>query len=259
MFRTNGGLIGTRRTPTFVEASGVWSLVEQILWARTNNWSGPNPIPYLSPLFWYDFSDEASVTVSSSRITTVTDKGSIKWDLTKSTTGPLYGTGINGLKCVDWGTPGHSNYLRNTSSTSTSISEVYIVLDGNFGTGFAEYYGLITGATGGFYVTGYGFNGSPSLIDSSGFNQAFINNGATSGFGAVLPTINNPALMRLRRSDGTAVTTIQGLQFGQERTSGGRGWGGFMGEIVGFSSILGTSDRTLLQTFLATKWGLTLA
>lgn len=259
MFRTNGGLIGSRRTPTIPAASGVWSLVEQILAARTNSWPGQNPIPTLSPLLWYDFSDESTVTLSSTQITAVADKGSRGWNLSKSTTGPSYVTGINGLKCCDWGSPGHGNYLRNTSATSTNIAEIYFVLDGNFGSTFVEYYGLATGTTGSsWYITGDGA-GRAGLINLNSIDQAFLNNGASNQIASVLPTINSPALMRVRKTDGTTFNTTVGFQLGQQRTDTNRGWGGLIGEVVAFSTLLSESDRTLLQSFLARKWGLTLA
>lgn len=223
-----------------------------------------NPIPALSPILWYDFSDQTTVTVVSSEITQITDKGSRGWALSKSTTGPGYAIGINGLYCVDWGNAGHKNYLRNTSSTSTSIGEIYVVLDGNFGSTFGDYYGLITDATGSNYVaTALGgssgfdnFNATPSL------NQCFVNNAGTSTYSSgILPAINTPALLRFKKSDNSAYTATTGFQIGQDRTLSNlsRGWGGYIGEVIVFSAPLSSTDRSSVQSWLAAKWGLTLS
>lgn len=43
MFRTNGGLIGNRRIPSKVQASGTWSLMDQSLYRRDDMWPGTDP------------------------------------------------------------------------------------------------------------------------------------------------------------------------------------------------------------------------
>lgn len=260
MFRTNGGLIGTRRSPTFSSAQGVWSLVEQALYRRDRLWPSPNPVPDLSPILWYDFADETTVTVSSTQVTQVTDKGSRGWTLTKSATGPAYAVGINGLKCIDWGNPNHSNYLRNTSTTATSIGEVYVVLDGNFGSTFPSYNGLITTNSNNWVATAYA--NSTRFDNTPGYNlvdQVFVNNSASNTYGGgLLPTINSPSLLRFRKSNGTTFTLTDGIQVGLDRSIGGRGWGGYIGEIIAFTSVLSDNDRSSVQAWLSSKWNLTL-
>ena len=220
-----------------------------------------NPIPALSPVLWYDFADEATVAVASSQITQITDKGSRGWTLTKSATGPAYVTGINGRKCADWGTDGHSNYLANTNTTSTSIAEVFIVLDANFGSTFPTLNGLISATASGWILVGnnggagfWPYSNLPSWL----FDSAFIN-GSTSNVydSAILPDINSPVILRMTRTAGP-LTANDGFVIGNDRTFYSRGWGGLIGEVVVFSSVLSSTDRAAVQGWLAGKWGISL-
>lgn len=233
---------------------------------RNINWTieeapSVNPIPDLSPALWYDFADESTVTVSSSQITQITDKGSRGWTLTKSATGPGYVTGINGLKCADWGSASHQNYLRNTSTTSTSIAEVFIVLDANFGSTFPTFNGLISATASGWILGGnnggagfWPYSNLPSWL----FDSAFIN-GSTSNVydSAILPAINSPVILRMTRTAGP-LTANDGFVIGNDRTFYSRGWGGLIGEVVVFSSVLSSTDRAAVEEWLAYKWGIAL-
>lgn len=222
--------------------------------------TGSNPIAALSPVLWYDFSDESTVTVSSSQITQITDKGSRGWTLTKSSTGPGYVTGINGLKCVDWGTANHINYLQNTDTTSTAMAEAFIVLDAAFGSTFSGYPGLITSAVGTVWTVSGDSGYTRFYPGVQPFDSAFINNSGTNQYSTVLPGINSPCLLRLKKANNTAYTNTAGFQVGRDRTytSTGRGWLGLIGEIVVFSSVLSSTDRATVQNHLANKWGITL-
>lgn len=258
--RLNGGLIGSQRKATVGGAPGIWSTAEHVVYARAMSWPGKSPIPTMNPIIWYDFADESTITLSGSQVASVTDKGSRGWTLAKSTTGPTYipaGSGINNLSCINWGSSAHSNYLRNTQTTSTDIAEIYVVLDASFGSTFPTYNGLITGTTDlDWYVASIPNNSS---LYSSHFDQAYINNSANSQFSTALPAINSPSLLRIKRSNDQAVIVTNGIQVGNDRTYLGRGWYGLIGEIIIFSSILSSTNRATLQSFLASKWGLTLA
>jgi hypothetical protein len=202
---------------------------------------------------WYDFSDEATVTVSSSQITQVNDKGSAGLNLTKSTTGPAYLTGINGLKCVDWGSSPHANFLRNTVS-SFSLAEIYVVQDASFGASFPTANGLLGTATG----EGVRLYGSGANTIIQGFNSAFLNGSNTSANPGIA-SLNSASLLRLRFD--SPYSMIYGFILGNETVNFGlnRGWYGLIGEVIGFSSHLSDTNRTRLQTYLALKWGLLLS
>jgi hypothetical protein len=259
MLGFNGGLMGARRTPTTSVATGLWFQNEQSVAKRAAIWPTTlpsNPIPALSPILWYDFADEATVTTSGTELTQITDKGSRNWTLTKTTTGPQYVTGINSKKCADWGSSTHSNRLRNTSSTSTDVAEMYIVLDAAFDSTFPDYNGLAGGTADPVNLTG-----SPSAAAFAGFSswsRAFVNGSTTNTFNSVLPAINSASLLRIKKADDTAVELTTGFQIGMDRNNADRGWFGLIGEVVCFSSVLGSTDRDAVQSFLAAKWSITL-
>jgi hypothetical protein len=226
----------------------------------------PNPIPALSPVLWYDFADESTVGVlESGEITQVTDKGSRGWTLTKSATGPYpyYVTGINGLKCLDWGiSPDHDNFLyhANNDGTPITIGEVYVVVDAAFGGTAGNYAGLLTAHNGNWYVLAYG---SSLTQDGTGFDQLFINGGTSNKFSGGLfgsPSIDDPAIMQINSSSGNTIFSSSGIQIGNDRNFSNlnRGWSGLIGEYVIFPSVLSPTDRDAVQAWLAAKWGITL-
>ena len=259
MIGLNGGLIGVRRVPSTSLAPGVWTQDEQSVAKQAGIWPSYNadPTPGLLPVLWYDFADETTVTKSGTNLTQISDKGTRGATLTSTPTNPQYVTGINGKKCVDWGDVSHSKALYNSSTTLISIAEAYIVLDASFGGGlFPSYNGLFGSYTEGMNVTG-SLN-SAGLYFEGSFDNAFVNNGPQS-LSSVLPGINSPSLLRIKKSNDTAVLTNTGFQIGMDRQNLSRGWYGLIGEMIFFSSVLGSSDRTLLQSWLSSKWGLTLA
>jgi hypothetical protein len=218
-------------------------------------------IKSLDPVFDYDFSDESTVTLSGTEITAITSKGSRAWTLTKSSTGPQYVTGINGRKCVDWGAAAHSRYLRNTDTTETTVGEIWVVLDANLGSAFGGYYGLVTATVDDtnaneWFAVGYqglaGFDEAGAKID-----QAFVNGSATNTFASVLPAINSPCILRLKRSSG--VLTLQnGVQIGNDRDNPNRGWGGLVGRVIGFPAVLDAESVDVALTVLSSDWGITI-
>ena len=203
-------------------------------------------------MLWYDFNDQSTATVSSGTITAITDKGSAGRNLTASSTAPAYGTGINGLHCVDFGSATHSNYLRNTSATSFTLAEVYIIQETTLTSGAVNYNGLVGAANSETYRA---YMESTNLqID--GFNSRYLNGSNTSS-GITLTQLQDPCLVRLAYTTAASITS--GFQVGNETTNTtGRGWWGFVGEVIAFSAALGSTDRNTLQTELAAKWGITL-
>jgi hypothetical protein len=264
MLGFNGGLLGTRKVPTANSASGLWFQNEQSVAKRAGIWPQviTDPTAGLSPVLWYDFADETKVTVSGSDITSVTDKGSRGWTLTSSFTKPTYVTGINGKKCLNWGTSAaHANFMYNSSTTSTTIGEVYVVVDASFGgtIGGSGYAGLFTSYNDAWYMLGAG----GALTQSgTGFNRAYINGGASDRYSSLFssPSIDNPAIMRINNSSDATFNTTGGFEIGNDRGNYGlnRGWSGLIGEYIVFSSVLNSTDRDSLQAWLAFKWGITL-
>ena len=260
MLGFNGGLMGVRRTPTTGTASGLWFQNEQSVAKRAGIWpSAGDPTPGLSPVLWYDFADETTVTTSGTEITAVTSKGSRAWTLSKSATGPQYVTGINSKKCLDWGSSNHNNYLRNTDTTTTAIAEIYVIMDGAFGGTYTSFGGLITSSSDpGWRISG---NSTSYNQDGTGFDRAYINGGTTDRFSTshfTSPSVDDPSIIRILNNGSASFNATQGVQLGNDRTNAGRGWLGLIGEVICFSSVLSSTDRDSLQTWLAANRGITL-
>lgn len=259
MLGFNGGLIGKRRVPTTLASSGLWLPNEQSIAQGAAIWPKEvaDPTAGLSPILWYDFADETTVTTSGGQITQITDKGSRGWTLTSSATGPTYSTTINGKKCSDWGASVHNNYMRNTSSTATNIAEIYSVQDSSDSGSFGSDSGLLgstTDSANRIIVNGVG-SGFEGPFD---MNRLYMNGGTSDTWSNVFPAIASPSLVRITKNDGDVIATDGGFQVGRDRGNNNRGWRGLIAEVICFSSVLSSNDRDTLQTWLALKWGITL-
>jgi hypothetical protein len=251
MLGVNGGLIGKRRGPSISTASGIWLPNEQANDQREAAWPVMNLISGLSPVLWYDFADTATVTVESSQITAVVDKGSAARNLTKSTTGPSYVDGINGLKCVDWGSSPHANFLRNTSPAAFTLAELYIVQDAAFG-GSAPNFNGLAGNANDQNARLYGSGGGTAI---DGYSAVFLGASTTSSTPSI-SSLDSPSLVRLRFGSPTSMTA--GFILGNETVnfSLNRGWYGLVGEVIGFGDFLSDASRGALIGLLSSKWSL---
>lgn len=263
MKRLEGGFLGSRPSWDYLTHRGLWTPEQQFAKNRNSLWPAFDPIPGLDPVLRYDFADISTITLSGTRITQIRDKGTRGWNLTSSTTGPIQATWTNNsLLCCDWGATTHGNYLRNTSSTSTTITEVYIVLDAAFSSTFPSYNGLITDTvdnTNDFNVTGsLGSTSFDSSEPANNFDAVYINGSTTNSYASVLPAINNPCLLRLKKVSDANVTLTDGFQIGNDRSNNSRGWYGLIGEVIAFPNVLSSANRSNVQTYLAKKWSLTL-
>ena len=260
MIGLNSGLLGVRRTPSNVGASGIWVPNEQSLAKRVAIWPVSGGIAGLNPALWYDFADESTVTISSGQITQIADKGTLGRTLTASATGPTYATTINGLKVSDWGTVSHSNYLRNTDSTGFTIEEIYCVADSSETSSITNsgLLGSYTDVSKTIIMNGSSAGFEGPLGGSYYIDRVYLNGGTTNRYSNVFPEIASPCILRMLDTRGAITGTTGGFQIGKDRTNGGRGWRGLIAEVVCFSSVLSTNDRSTVQTALATKWGITL-
>ena len=221
-----------------------------------------NPFPALSPIFLYDFSNASTVTLSGSEITGISDQGSLGWNLTKVGTGPTLAGWGNGSNCADWGSGGHNNALRYVHTGSAqNIAQLFIVLDANFGSLFTNYNGLISSITDDsldFSVTGSPEGGTSFYVNPTvspnSFAYASINGGSTNQIGSVLPAINSRCVLMLRNTNSSASILDDGIQIGNDRSNSGRGWGGLVGFVVGFSSVLSSSNEQYVINYLMYKW-----
>jgi hypothetical protein len=235
--------MGANQTITFSLAAGA-----------ADDGTGIDPSD-LGAILWYDFADSSSVTVSSGRATGVIDKGSLGRDLSEGGGGPLYGQGINQLNCIDFGSANHSRSLANNNTGSMQIAEIYAVIDASFGSTFPDYNGLFTGMTANIYAIGS--PGSTGLYTGD-FSALYVNGSNSNTYSSALPSINSPCIVLLKQTGGSAVTTTNGFQIGQDRNIRPRGWYGLIGEVAVFSSALSQSDRKDLLDYLSAKWNIAL-
>jgi hypothetical protein len=179
------------------------------------------------------------------------------WNLTKAGTGPTLAGWGNGNNCADWGSPDHNNALRYVhTGSSQNVAQIFIVLDANFGSTFTNYNGLISGVIDD--AMDFGVTGKPSSASfdsaTNWFDYASLNGGSTNQITAVLPTINNRCVLMMRNANSSASVLDDGIQLGNDRNNANRGWGGLVGLVVGFSSVLNSTDEANLISYLTTQW-----
>lgn len=207
---------------------------------------------------WYDASDSATLT-GSPNLTTWADKGSGAKNLTNASSSPSNGTRtVNGLNVIDFA----SGANRIMASANYSLSQpityfVVVVCDLATGTGTLNA-SIIRDPTGSqpsimvyssgaantrawAYYAGSVRQGSVAM-DNSAHVISAVFNGASSGLwvdGASAST-SNPG----------AGTVTNGLQLASSSA-----FDGAIGEVLVYSSALGTSDRQSVESYLKAKWG----
>lgn len=258
MLGFNGGLLGVRKVPTFSSASGSWSQNEQSLAKLADIWPLVPIDPLtLSPAAWWDASDATTITTSAGKITTWNDKSGNGKHLTQATDSlrPLYTTSaINGLSVADWGSSANDKLMVNSSSITAL--EIYCVVDyDTAGSTFSSYQGIINpnnGAANGWTTTNSGGTG----FYFAGWEAYLNGNESTDRASTLFAEIKSPCTLRIYRTAGST-TSSTGVVLGSDRGIGGsRGWTGYIGEILVFSSALSTINRYQLTLYLKAKWGI---
>jgi hypothetical protein len=206
----------------------------------------------LSPVAWWDASDDSTITEVSGRISDWDDKSGNGWDLTQSTAGsrPSYTTAaINGLNVAEW--PADPRYDFMTSASGTfEMQELYVVLDYSGTSIFATYNGILTSQNDDFYITG---DASATGLQVLSGTSAYINgDNTTNRLTNVFPEIESPCLLRVVST--TQRTTTSGVTVGRDRYLGVRVWRGYIGEMIVFDAPLSSGDRGDLETYLMDKW-----
>ncbi len=214
----------------------------------------PFDLMALSPVAWWDASDATTITEVSSRISEWDDKSGNGWHLTQptATSRPSYTpAAINGLNAAEW--PDDPRYDFMQSATGTfEFREVYVVVNSTRTTVFASFDGIITAQNDDWYITG---NASSEGLQVLSGTSAYINgDGAADRVTDVFPEIASPCLLRVTSS--ALRSTTSGVVVGRDRSFGLRVWRGFMGEMVVFGSQLASGDRSALESYLMTKWGI---
>jgi len=58
----------------------------------------------------------------------------------------------------------------------------------------------------------------------------------------------------MRNANSSASVLDDGIQLGNDRNNLNRGWGGLVGLVLGFSSVLNSTDEANLVSYLTTEW-----
>lgn len=206
---------------------------------------------------WYDASDAATLT-GSPNLTGWADKGSGAKNLTNSSSSPSNGTRtVNGLNVIDF----VSGTNRIMASANYSLSQpvtyfVVVVCDLATGTGTLNA-SVIRDPTGSqpsvlVYSSGAAntrawtyYAGSirqGSAMDNNPHVVTAIFNGASSGLWVDGSSVST--------AGPGAGTVTNGIQLGSSSS-----FDGAIGEVLLYSSALGTSDREAVESYLRTKWG----
>lgn len=224
------------------------------------------PVPAtLSPFFWYDASDEASIVQLSGSVSQWSDKSSNGYNLTQATgtNQPAYGARfINGLKAVDFdGTNDTLLFPSGAHSIATGNNTFLMVLSVDTTVKATQpLIGLVGGSDNGYTIGMDEYTGtvidfkqsggvSPSQTTPSG--SAFI-----LGFrrtGTLLEGIYNGTVVGTTNTAANQTLTSLAIS----RNASSRQIDGLVGEIVGCSQSLSNANINNLGNYLASKWGAT--
>jgi hypothetical protein len=209
----------------------------------------------LSPLAWWDASDAATVTTSSGDISDWDDKSGNGWHLEQTTSGnrPAYTTSaINGLNAAQWPSTDNAEFLK-TAASYFEWREMYAVVDFD-GASFSNYEGLFNG---GSSSNADGWTTGNAGVSSWYFGmKTYINgNNGTDRQTNLFSELSSPCLLRC--DPDTPRGSNDGVVIGTDRTfsSYGRGWNGYICEVIVFDAVLSSGDRADLETYLMDKWG----
>lgn len=224
------------------------------------------PVPAtLSPLFWYDASDEASIVQLSGSVSQWNDKSTNGYHLVQTTgaSQPAYGARfINGLKALDFdGTNDTLTFPSGAHSIATGNNTFLMVLSVDTGIKATQpLIGLVGGSDNGYTIGIDEYSGtvidfkqggsiSPSQTTPAG--SAFI-----LGFrrtGTLIEGIYNGTVVGT--SNSAANQTLTSLAISRNASS--RQIDGLVGEIFGCSQSLSNASINNLGNYLAGKWGAT--
>lgn len=258
--------IGSRVVPTTAAASGAWRLGEVAEARQDMLWPVANPIPDLSPLAWWDFTDAsllfdatsggASVSAGSS-VARAEDISGNGYHITQASASlqPTYTSGLlNGYAGLAFGS---SDRLAATASLVTGSTNRTIIAVCSGGTGATSRV-LLLGADGGASGDQFAITGEIAVRVAGG-SRVFGNSLSAShvvlsvvldgtdctGISAWL----NAAPMGVSSTANITLNTTSGLTVGENLL-------GNILELIVWDSALSASDRQSAETYLSGKYGL---
>jgi len=223
----------------------------------------PPPLPIPLPNLWLDASNPGDVSVDGSNlVTSWADR--LNGDIyapTTPTDGPtLVSSGINGLPTLQWpSVNSNANLLRSLGSSTLPCNTIYMVAQWLGPSGFSYRNCLFSDGAGNNKVWGNPFqtglwfsNGYfPEVMSANGGPNLYPNLDFTS-------TLPNPTLVKAGRTNNNStvdlINTI-GIGCDAEYPLGQkRGWCGYIGEVIMYSSALTPEEETQVIDYLTNKW-----
>lgn len=207
----------------------------------------------LRPLLWLDASDVSTIAIATG-VSEWRDKSGNGLHVSQATATnqpSLVANGINGIQAIDWGTASNSKSLNRSSLSSYSPVRYY---------GVADYDGA-NPPTGFRTIVSHNYTAAGDILQlqnasvewwTPGINKTFLN-GAETSSGTALSTIANPFVFGTDNSPSSSRTDVY---VGNDRNQAGRAWMGKLGEILSFSAIPSSRERSLIEGYLAWKWGI---
>jgi hypothetical protein len=208
---------------------------------------------------WLDAADSSSYTLSGSNLTTWNDKSGNGNHGTASGTIPYSATGLNNKPAFSLN---GSRILGNYANTGTTAT-MFIVATGNYSSSQSLRLLSITNAT----------SDDINSTDSAAFVRYQNQNGILLQRAGALFMFSNytygSPFMLAGQFTGTngfssfnGTTGTSAASTGNFNTTGyyvggkSGGWGGFIAEILIFTTSISTNDRQLIEGYLSWKWGL---
>ena len=218
----------------------------------------------LSPSAWWDSSDTSTVTLSGSNVTQLNDKSGNSFTLTQASSSnrPTYTTNaINGLGALTWPDTNNAFFLNYNSTKALTAAEIYVVLKYPHAY-FDNYNGIFNNNTspGNAWLTcGQQYTVGMYSNSSSGFNTLYVNNdNSNNRFASAANYFQYPCIARFVVTSASVSSSNFNLGMDRNYTFYNRGWRGYIGELLVFSTALASTDRQSLMSYLSTKWGITI-
>ena len=207
------------------------------------------------------------LTVVDGNVSQARDKSGAEWHVSQPDTAlrPTLAIGaVNGRNAIQWpstpgdgfGGGGNAKRLFTSRSDTFTVSEIYAVV---------VFISAFQGGDPGIFSPNSNLPGEYPWLTRTGltafrneaFDQVYLNGGSTNRITDVYPELSSTCLVRAKRSDGGAISTTSGLAIGMDRDYGylGRGWRGYICELIAFPSPLSSGDSAALTETLRGKWG----
>jgi hypothetical protein len=143
------------------------------------------------------------------------------------------------------------------NGSAIALKHIFVVLKITQAT-FADYDGVLTGPAflsgdNEVVLVGDGAGGTQTKFYDAAQTTLYRLDGADLAEGSMTAPMNVYGVISLSCAAGWS---LAGLRVGKDRDSGGRFLPADIGELLGYDSVLSSTDRDAVEAYLADKWGL---